>query len=86
MNHFIDKTFTLFNVLLIFCVVYFPFQNHIVQTVMGWWWFRLSFLILIMLYVIVLRQHATAILTSVLFVFGASVSNNRFVSIKDNPK
>jgi len=80
MNNLLNNTFTLYNILLIFCIVYFPFQNQVVQTVMSWWWFRLAYLILICLYVLILHQHTTAILTSILFVFGASVSSNRLVS------
>ena len=83
MHHIIDKTFSVYNLLLMGGVVYFPFENAVVHKVMSWWWFRLCYLALVCISVIVLKQNTTALLLSILFVFGASVSNNRFVSHMD---
>lgn len=73
MYKIIDHTFTLYNILLIICIVYFPFHNPIVHTVIQMWWVRVAYLILICIYTIYLQQYTTGILTSILFVMATNL-------------
>jgi flagellar biosynthesis component FlhA len=66
--------------MIIIAIMFFPVANTQIDTMMDWWWFRLAWLVLIVLVVVSYRDHLCALLTAVLFVMAANVSHVRYVS------
>jgi hypothetical protein len=59
--------------LLLVCITFFPTHSPLADRVMRWWWFRLSYLILVCLCVIVYMRPTEGLLASILFVMASNV-------------
>ena len=64
----------------IIAIMFFRVASTQIETMMHWWWFRLAWLVLIVLAVVSYRDNLCALLTAVLFVMAANVSQVRYVS------
>lgn len=79
---FLEQTSFRSIVLMMFVVaiVFFPMTNQKIERMMHWWWFRLAWLMLLVLITVAYHDSQTALLGALLFVMASNVSNVRFVS------
>ena len=66
--------------LLVLCVMFFPVRDERVERAMGWWWFRLAWLVLLVLVVCVYDDVLLGLLGALLFVMASNVSVVRQVA------
>jgi hypothetical protein len=66
--------------LLLVCITFFPTHSPLVDRVMRWWWFRLSYLILVCMCVVVYTRTTVGILAAILFVMASNVQIVRAAS------
>jgi hypothetical protein len=66
--------------LLLVCITFFPTHSPLADQVMRWWWFRLSYLVLVSMFVIVYARPTVGILAAILFVMASNVPVVRVAS------
>lgn len=66
--------------LLVLFVMFFPVREERVERVMRWWWFRLAWLMLVVVVVSAYDDVLVGLLGALLFVMASNVSTVRWVA------
>ena len=66
--------------LLVLYLTFFPVRDERIERVMKWWWFRLAWLLLVVLVVGVHGDVLVGLLGAVLFIMASNVSTVRWVA------
>ena len=66
--------------LLVLFMMFFPVREERVARVMEWWWFRLAWLMLLVLVVCAYDDTLVGLLGALLFVMASNVSTVRWVA------